>query len=69
MGSAHQFLYQNSHIPPVQDVGALPRDIPTRGIEMIDEVLLIAALIVGSILVLAGLLLAPTGLQIAVEVA
>ncbi|MBE9157020.1 hypothetical protein IQ265_09305 [Nodosilinea sp. LEGE 06152] len=37
--------------------------------EMIDEVLLIAALIVGSILVLAGLLSALTGLQIAVEVA
>jgi hypothetical protein len=36
---------------------------------MIDEVLLIAALIVSSILVLAGLLSAPTGLQIPVEVA
>ncbi|MGG6237808.1 hypothetical protein ACQ4N7_04140 [Nodosilinea sp. AN01ver1] len=34
-----------------------------------DEVLLIAALIVGSVLVLAGLLSAPTRLQIGVEVA
>lgn len=34
-----------------------------------DEVLLIAALVVGSVLVLAGLLSAPTGLQIGIEVA
>ena len=34
-----------------------------------DEALLIAALIVGSGLVLAGLLSAPTGLQIFVEIA
>ncbi|MBE9156616.1 hypothetical protein IQ265_07205 [Nodosilinea sp. LEGE 06152] len=34
-----------------------------------DEVLLIAALIVGSGLVFIGLLSAPTGLQIAIEVA
>jgi hypothetical protein len=34
-----------------------------------DEVLLIVSMIVGSVLVIAGLISAPTGLQIAVEVA